>query len=213
MDLEHKPLYQRQLARGAARSAILDAAARLFSEQGYARTSISDIAAAARVSRPTVSTAVGNKPEVLRDVVEAHIGGIDPAEKVTERPWFLEMLAEPDPRKMLQLHARNIRFIGERIDRLYYATEVAAASDPAVSQIWEELEQARFEAARAVAQELVTKPGIRDGLEVGVVTDVLFAVVSPGVYRSFVVDRGWSPHGFENWAADSTQKLLLNASV
>ncbi len=46
------------------RDAILATARRLFSERGFAATPISDIAAAAGVSVPTVYASVGSKAEL-----------------------------------------------------------------------------------------------------------------------------------------------------
>src|SRR5258708_38337046 len=49
----------------ATRLAIVAAAGRLFAERGYAAPSIEEIAAAAAVSRATVFSSVGGKPELL----------------------------------------------------------------------------------------------------------------------------------------------------
>ena len=52
---------RQKIAAAATRREILGAAERLFAEQGYAQTSIVDIAAAAGVSVPTIYASVGQK--------------------------------------------------------------------------------------------------------------------------------------------------------
>ena len=59
---------RRQEQAEATRQAILDAARALFIERGYARTTVADIAAAARVAVPTVYVSVGTKPAILGEL-------------------------------------------------------------------------------------------------------------------------------------------------
>ena len=58
------PLRERQ--RAATRAAVIEAAADRFVDQGYAATSIAEIARAAGVSPETVYGTFGTKREVLR---------------------------------------------------------------------------------------------------------------------------------------------------
>src|SRR6478672_55695 len=68
----------------ATRHAVLAAARALFTEHGYAATSISAIAARAGVAVDTVYAAAGRKPVLLRELVETSLSGTDqtvPAEQ------------------------------------------------------------------------------------------------------------------------------------
>src|SRR5512136_94098 len=53
-----------------SREAILDAAERLFAERGFANTSLSDVGAAAGLSRGTPSYFFGSKQDLYRAVLE-----------------------------------------------------------------------------------------------------------------------------------------------
>src|SRR5262249_59772764 len=69
----------------ATRRAVLDAARELFIEQGYAVTTVADIARRARVAVDTVYAAVGRKPALLREVLETAISGSDQAVPAGQR--------------------------------------------------------------------------------------------------------------------------------
>jgi AcrR family transcriptional regulator len=74
----------------ATRRALLDAAADLFTERGFARTSLDDVAAVARVTKGAIYHHFGSKPGLL----EAVIGELEEAENRAVRA---AMAAAPDP--------------------------------------------------------------------------------------------------------------------
>ena len=74
-----KRAYRSTIRRGDAPALVCEAAHRLFSTKGYLATSIEDIAAEAGVARPTVFTAVGPKPVILRTIVDQALAGDDRA--------------------------------------------------------------------------------------------------------------------------------------
>lgn len=69
--------------REATRGAIIGAASGLFGEQGYAATSIDEIAAVAKVAKGAVYHHFASKEQLLETVLEAAMA--DLAHKVTER--------------------------------------------------------------------------------------------------------------------------------
>ena len=72
-----------QAARTRAR--ILDAAAELFFERGYARTTMKDIAARAEVARDTVHAIFGSKARVLTGLVDLRLVPDGTVTNVTQR--------------------------------------------------------------------------------------------------------------------------------
>jgi AcrR family transcriptional regulator len=199
----------KRMARGGARQAILAAAGGLYAERGFLATSIEDIAAAAGVARPTVFTAAGGKAAILKDVVDIALSGDDEPVPVRERAWFVEMMEEPDPRRMLRLHARNITTMGRRVAGVYCAVEAAATADPDVGALWDALQAQRLAGSRMVAERLAAKTALRDGYDVDTVTDVLWSLGSPMVYRKTVAERGWTPERYEAWIADALCRMFL----
>jgi AcrR family transcriptional regulator len=61
---------ERERNPGRTREAILDAGERLFAERGYEATSLTDVGAAAGVSRGTPGYFFGSKEQLYRDVLE-----------------------------------------------------------------------------------------------------------------------------------------------
>jgi AcrR family transcriptional regulator len=71
----HSPLRRAQAEQ--TRTAVLDAAARLFSELGWANTSMRGVAAAAGVSMETVYAGFGSKADLLATVIDVAVVGDD----------------------------------------------------------------------------------------------------------------------------------------
>ena len=76
---------------------------------GYVATTIEGIATEAGVSAKTVYDAFATKPGVLRGVWDLALKGDTDDAPVEARPWFVQVLEEPDPARMVKLIARNYR--------------------------------------------------------------------------------------------------------
>jgi AcrR family transcriptional regulator len=194
----------------ATRRAVLDAARELFVAQGYAATTIDAIAARADVSVETVYATFGNKRALLSDLIDVSIAGDDAPVPILERPWVREMRDEPDVRRRLRALARQGRLMLERWADLAEVLHGAAAADPKIADLWRRNKDQRLTGQRALLRIALDGRQPRAGLTREAATDVLFAVGSPDVYRTLVVDRGWSPARFERWYADSLERLLLS---
>src|SRR3954467_8155158 len=124
---------RRRAQAEATRREILEAAERLFSQQGYAATTIAAIAAEASVVPKTVYLAFETKAGLLRALWNLRLRG-DAAEiPVGERGCFREGLAEPDPARALRLNARNSRTVKDRFGVLGKIVSGAASVDADVS--------------------------------------------------------------------------------
>src|SRR3954468_13660065 len=140
-----KRVYRGTIRRGDAPALVCAAAYRLFSTKGYLATSIEDIAEEAGVARPTVFTAVGPKPVILRAVVEQALAGDDAPVPIAERSWWREAIDEPDPARSIVLYARNTCRISGGAGLVLRALETAASVDADAAELW-----ARFQHQRRV---------------------------------------------------------------
>ena len=200
--------YRTSIRRGEAPQLVIAAAARLFATKGYLATSIEDIAAEAGVARPTVFTAVGPKPVILREVVDQAIAGDDVTVPVAERDWWRETLDEPDATTSIKLLARTMTRIGQRLALIARALETAASIDPDAAEVWDRYQQQRRMGLREFAETLRTKQAsVR--CDVDTMTDTLW-MLQPAAYLRLVADGGWTTKRYEAWLADLLTRLFLD---
>ncbi|MBA2280662.1 MAG: helix-turn-helix transcriptional regulator [Acidimicrobiia bacterium] len=199
--------YRSRIRRGDAPALVCEAAFRLFSTKGYLATSIEDIAAEAGVARPTVFSAVGPKPVILRAVVDQALAGDDAPVPIAERPWWREAIDEPDPLRSIQLYARNMCRISGRVGLVLRALETAASIDADAADVW-----ARFQHQRRVGlnEFVVTLAHKTSALryDENTITDTMW-MLAPDAYLRLVHDAGWPVEQFQAWLADLLQRMFL----
>jgi AcrR family transcriptional regulator len=195
----------------ATRTRIVRAAADLFAAQGYPQTSIEQIAARAGVARPTVYSAFAGKSALLKEALDLLLAGDDTPVPVRDRPWHQEVLDQRDPRRLLELEARNDRMINERVAPLQEALRNASATDDDIARLHATIKQHRHTGARIVAEALAALGPLRDDLDLDGATDVLWLLKDPALYTALVGDRGWSADRYQEWLARTMQASLLPA--
>jgi AcrR family transcriptional regulator len=200
---------RRREQAAATRTAILEAAQRLFEQQGYAATTIAAIAAEAEVASKTVYLAFETKAGVLRALWNTQLRGDLQDIPIPEREWYRETVEEPDPERQLLLNARNSRAVKTRIGSVAEVIRTAAPAEPELAALWDRM-QAEFHAAQgAIVESLAEKKALRRGLDVERATDILWALNHPDVWQLLVRERGWTPEEWERWFADSSRSQLL----
>lgn len=203
----HSPRRQAQAA--ATRLAILEAAGHRFVADGYPATTMEAIAAQAAVALKTVYLAFGTKGGVLRSVWDLRLKGDEDEVAVAERPWYREVLDEPDPEQQLRLNARNGRAVKERIAPMLRVIRDAAPTDDDTAELWALIQSDFYENQRVVVASLKAKKALRPGLGVKRGTDILWALNHPDTWFLLVGQRGWTPAGYERWLAETSVAQLL----
>lgn len=192
------------------RRAVLRAAHRLFVERGYAATTVAAIAAEAKVAVDTVYAAAGPKPALFRLLLESAISGTDEAVPAERRDYVRRIRAEPTARGKIEIYAAAVRAIGERMAPLLLALRDAAAREPALAAMRDEIAQRRARNMRLFAEDLAATGGLRSGLDPSEVADVVWATNAAEFYALLVTERGWAPTRFEHWLADTWCRLFLD---
>lgn len=183
----------------ATKEQIASAARSLFAAQGYVRTTIAAIAEAADIPAPTIYSAFGSKAAILKAIAWGVAGSLD-VDRAHE-----EALARPDPRDGLRLAANIQR---RQFEQMYDVIDIyqgAARTDPDIAADLHRIQANRERAFRrhldAIASRLVVS--VSDGV------DIYLTLVLPEVYRSLVLERGWTADRYETWlAANLTHQLL-----
>jgi AcrR family transcriptional regulator len=191
------------------RRAILDAAQRLFEANGYVPTTMDAIATDAGVSLKTVYLAFATKSRLLRALWDLLLKGDQDDAPVAERPWYVEVLEEPDPARTLQLTARYSRMVKERISGLLEVIRSASTVDPDSAALWELIQRDFHANQRVIVESLQRRAALRADLDVDRATDILWMLNHPDVWLLLVGRRKWTPDQFEQWFADTTCALLL----
>jgi AcrR family transcriptional regulator len=199
---------RRRAQAALTRRSILDAAQRLFEQDGYVATTMEAIAAEAEVSLKTVYLAFTTKAGLLRAVWDLLLKGDTDDAPVAERPCYVDVLEETDPERKLRLTTHHSVVVKQRIGPILRVIRSAAVVDTDGAALWQ-LIQTDFHAnQRAIVQSLHATGGLRTDLDVDRATDILWALNHPDVWLLFV-DRGWTPEAFEAWFADTLVHQLL----
>src|SRR6478672_10269991 len=157
---------RRQEQARETRRKIMAAAQSLFASQGYAATTLPAVAREAGVSPATITVVFGTKQALLDALIKSAVRGSDTPAPMTERPWWQEMLREPDPARQLELYAAITRRIHERTTDIAEIMRGAAAADPEIATMRQSLGESRLEDVRAVAELLSGKAALAPGITV-----------------------------------------------
>jgi AcrR family transcriptional regulator len=197
----------------ATRRKILEAAERLFEEQGYAATPMSAIAREAGVALKTVYLAYETKSGVLRALWNRLLRGGPGDQPVGEREWYREALEEADPERQLRLNARNSRAGKARIGGVLDVIRNAAPVDGDIAALWRRIESEYHSNQGAIVENIAKKRALKRGLSVARATDVLWTINHPDNWRLLVGERGWDPETYERWCADLACDQLLRPQL
>jgi AcrR family transcriptional regulator len=203
---------RRQEQAASTRRSMLEAAQRLFESQGYAATTMEAIAAEAGVALKTVYVAFATKSGLLRALWDLLLKGDEDDAAVAERPWYREVVDEPDAERQLRLNARNARIVKQRIAGLLGVIRDAAPLDADTAALWNLIQSDFYDNQRAIVQILHKKKALRSGLDVTRATDILWTLNHPDVWLLLVGKRGWTPEQYERWFADTTCSQLLRSN-
>lgn len=185
-----------------ARRAVIDAARSLFLERGYGATTIEAISASSEVPSATVYRLFSSKRGILKALLDVSIAGDDEPVPMAERPHIQSLLADPDPKSIVERFVHVTAEVNARTATTYRILTSAAESDADAAALLNELTRQRQQGQGLVARALARRRALRRGLGERDAGDIIHALVSPEVYRLLVVDRGWSPERYEMWMTE-----------
>jgi AcrR family transcriptional regulator len=197
----------RQQQAQQRRRAALDSALSLITSVGYAGMTMPKLAREAGVSTEFLYKTFGDKPTVVKHLVDATLVGDDEPVPMSQRPGIRRMLAEPDAGRVLDLYAVQITEVNARAAALLVALAGSARSDPRLAEVWHRYQQQRFAGSSAVAADLAAKATLAVPLERA--ADIIWTLNSPELYQLMVGERRWPNPDFTAWVAQSLRASLL----
>jgi hypothetical protein len=163
----------------------------------------------ARVSRPTVFS-IGNKAALLAELRDRALAGDDVPVPVRERPWFMALLADPEPAGVLRRYADGVAQIAKRYARVEEVLHQAAGAHEELRELWQTNERQRYAGATIVVDDLLAKGRLRHDRDTSY--DVLWLLTSGQHYRQLVHGRRWSHDRYRKWLSTTMCEQLLPAS-
>jgi TetR/AcrR family transcriptional regulator, regulator of autoinduction and epiphytic fitness len=203
----HSP--HREEAATKTRLAIVRAGQHLFTSHGWAATTMRAIAEAAGVSVKTVEALFGTKATLLEEVVRFAIRGDLEDIEMPQRQAVARIEGAPDARTMLALHAAHLRAVNERSAGLAWTIEQAVPSDPAVADLWNQMNRNRKYAVGWATSTLLVKPGRRPRLRRRLVEATFWVALDWATYRTLTAHAGLSAGGYEEWLREYYASTLL----
>jgi AcrR family transcriptional regulator len=204
------PEGRRQRRARQTRRSILAAAHELFVRQGYARTTIRQIADQADVAWQTVYAVFGGKPAILSAVFDIAIAGDDEPLPVYERPFVQAISDARDPRDKARIFAHHLRGTSARIAPVLAVIESAAATDPEIADLWHGLLDQLLQGMTMAANGFHQQGALGPGLSVARAADILWFYAGPWAYRGLVTGRGWTLDEYEAWIGDTLYTQLMD---
>jgi AcrR family transcriptional regulator len=187
----------RRAQAAATRRRILESARELFVAQGYAGTSIAQIAAAAGVSAPTVFAGFRSKVNLLREAVDTAIVGDDAPVALADRPAMRHVHEGATAAEVLARYAALFVDIAPRACPIALVAYAAADADPEIAALAATLDEQRLRGSEAIARTVVGRLGAPERL--ADVRDTVWTFNAPLLYGLLVEQRGWSVERYADW--------------
>jgi AcrR family transcriptional regulator len=193
---------RRQQAAAATREAIIEAALELFACRGYARTTVAQIAEAARVAANTVYTSVGGKPQLLAAITQSGADDPDVAETLTA------VARTTDPAEVIRLTAAGTRRVNERRAKAVAVLLDSAQADPAAAEMLQVTVRYYRETLGTLAGRLEDLGAVQSP-DLNRAADIFWYLFGWTSWRTLITDLGWSWDAAEQWLTQQGIDALL----
>ena len=191
----------------------MDAAILHFLEAGYARTSLTAVAATAGVAVDTVYKAFGTKIGLLKEVLDVTIGGDDEPVPLLDRAGPQALRDETDQRVQVRMLAAGVTAQIERVRPLDDILRSAAAVDREAAALREDIHvRQRRTAMRTIVGWIAARGPLRDGLTVDRAAQVVWTLTSPEVHLMMRETGGWSESSYREWLEQAVADAILGAT-
>jgi len=211
-DVKPKRAYRsrrREKQAESTHNAVLDAAERLFRENGWTATTIAAIAREAEVSPETVYARFGNKRTIAHQLVTRALRGDRqqiPMMRQEQRATLLQMT---DGRDIIDAFSDDISELLTRAAPILAVVKSAAETDTEMANLYADLHETRRRNLGKLITALERIGALRPGLAADVAKDTLWSVVSPELWLLRMDQLRATPDTNREWIRMTLQRLLL----
>lgn len=192
------------------RTRILDAAYALFCERGYRATTMQDIADRAGVAVQTTYFSFRTKDGLLQAVHDRTVLGEEclPPQR---QPWYQQAVTAPAIDDAVATLVAGTAEILARVAPMLPVFESVSA-DPA-GAVYRRAEQLRRDGFTEIITLLERIAPLRQGMSHAHAVDLLFVLLGPPLYRSLVLESGWTEHEWAAWVTATLLRDLFGRAV
>jgi AcrR family transcriptional regulator len=191
----------------ATRQRIVESARQLFLEQGYAATTMPEVAASAGVAVQTVYFAFRTKGDLLQAVFAWVVLGPDcmPPHLM---PWW------PTANDGYEIEDSIRRFIDGTFELLARAAPLVwtVLGDESARAAYEHNEELRRVGYTHLVPVLVDKHPLRSGLTPTRARDLLLVLTGPQVFVQYTRDLGWTQTELGDWLTNAVLEQVFGIS-
>lgn len=204
---------ERERQRRETRRRILAAAVDLFVTQGYAATTIAQVAAQAGVTAQTVYNAFGSKRDLFKAGYDVTLAGDDAPVPLADRPEVRALYLVEDAYRFLHGYAALGRSVLDRVgDLMLQLAAGAAAGDADLAELERVTDEERLVGTMFVARRVQELGALAPGLTLELARDRIWTLNSVGVWHLLTRRRGWSGEQYESWIGDQMCAAVLARS-
>lgn len=184
------------------RRRIATAALELFTEQGFAGTTVAAIAGRAGVSVQTIYATFGTKGAIVRALLgqlEEHAGA---------REWRARIAGEPDPwRKLAAFSHWTCSMLST--SKAVIAAADGAAGEPGLREMRAQADLHRRQALENLVSVIGAAGALRAGISERQAVDRAWMLTGVELYFAATAGCGWSDAEYTDWLAGLLQEQLL----
>lgn len=185
------------------RQAIIDAARKLYSANGFFATKVEEIAADARVAPATVYAVCGGKHGLLHTLIQQWTNAAIIASTY-------EHVAElTDAEAILRATASGTRQVRAEWGDVIRMVLVTAPHDTRAAQALARATDDYRNGCVLTARRLADIGALRPGTDVDLAVDILWFYFGYSSYFTCVDENGWSLERAEEWLLDQARAALL----
>ncbi|MFG1906842.1 TetR/AcrR family transcriptional regulator [Kribbella sp. NPDC048928] len=174
---------------------------------------MSAVARRAGVSAESIYKGFGTKAALAKAVFDFVIAGDDEPVPVAERPEAQAIRDEPDVRRKIQLYVDGLLVRQTRSARVQLLIRDGRHSDATLRATWQALLDERLTGMTMLGRHLLDSGGLRAGITLTEVADVLWTYISIELYELLVLHRGWSPERYRDHLAIAITTAICPPSV
>jgi AcrR family transcriptional regulator len=207
------PRARRRDSAKATQWRIVNAAYELFRDQGYAATTMAQVAERAGVAVQTVYFGFHTKPALLSRAYDFAVLGEEGPQSPQSQAWYRAMEGEPEIASALRHVVAGVGRVERRVLPIALAAQIASDADPETRRVMEMHEQWRVDGFRGILAILCTKAPLRPGVSLERATDALLFFLGTDAYRFLVQERGWTFDEWVDWTTVTLAEQLFGVGV